>query len=411
MQGVMKVMYIDGDGPLGGASRSLFEVIRPLSDGQVEPHFVAVRGTALGFYRQVAKDIVIARGLSRFDNTRYSYYRRLRWLVVLREIFYLPFTVAALLRAKRRWGNVDLIHVNEFVFILPGLIAKWIFDAPLVVHVRSLVRVDDRSARCRWFNARLRRDALAIVAIDQNVRATLPADLQVDVINNSFTPRHLPDPDSRFLQRLDKLRPSSLKVGFVGNLHVSKGILDLLEAAKLLREAGCDVEFVVIGGVTVRDRGILGWALAKTGLAQNVEADLVERIEKAGLSDMFHLMGATIDIQRAYERIDVIAFPSHFDSPGRPVFEAAFSSVPSIVAVKQPFPDTLVHGETGLAIPGQNPQELAKAVEYLAAHPEEVRRMGANARRLAERNFNPDTNAQKLLALYRRTLQFSRSRP
>lgn len=406
----MKVLYIDGDGPLGGASRSLFEVVRPLSSGHVEPHFVAVRGTALNFYKQIAKDIVTARGLSRFDNTRYSYYRGVRWLVLLRELLHLPATVMALLMARWRWGNVDLIHINEFVFIVPGLIAKWIFGAPLVVHVRSLVRVDERSIRCRWFNTRLRRNAAAVIAIDQNVRATLAPDLNVDVINNSFTPRHLPNADGRLLARLDGLRPASLKVGFVGNLHVSKGILDLLEAAKLVREAGYDVEFVIIGGVTVRDNGLAGWALAQTGLAQNVETDLVARIEQAQLSDMFHLMGSTVDIQRVYDRIDVIAFPSHFDSPGRPVFEAAFSSVPSIVAVESPFPDTLVHGETGLAIPGRNPQELAKAIMHAADHPEEVRRMGANAKKLAERNFNPEVNARKLLAVYKRVIQGNRSR-
>jgi glycosyltransferase involved in cell wall biosynthesis len=116
-------------------------------------------------------------------------------------------------------------------------------------------------------------------------------------------------------------------------------------------------------------------------------------------------MGPTIDIQRVYDRIDVITFPSHYDAPGRPVFEAAFFSVPSIVAVENPLPDTLVHGETGLAIPGRNPQKLAEAIMRFADYPDDVRRMGANARELAERNFCPDTNARKLLAIYKRVVQ------
>src|SRR5687767_10881576 len=67
----MKVLYVDGDGPFGGASRSLFEVVRAFPKGSVDPHFVAARGTALSVYRQVAKDVVVTRGLTRFDNTRY----------------------------------------------------------------------------------------------------------------------------------------------------------------------------------------------------------------------------------------------------------------------------------------------------------------------------------------------------
>ena len=37
----MRVLYLDSDGPLGGASRSLFEVVRPLSAAEVDPYFVA----------------------------------------------------------------------------------------------------------------------------------------------------------------------------------------------------------------------------------------------------------------------------------------------------------------------------------------------------------------------------------
>ena len=80
----MRVLYLDSDGPLGGASRSLFEVVRPLSAGDVDPYFVAVQGTALDFYSQIARDTVVTRGLTKFDNTRYSYYRGVRWLILIR---------------------------------------------------------------------------------------------------------------------------------------------------------------------------------------------------------------------------------------------------------------------------------------------------------------------------------------
>jgi glycosyltransferase involved in cell wall biosynthesis len=407
----MKVLYLDSDGPLGGASRSLFEVVRPLSVGAVDPYFVAVQGTALDFYSQIAKDVVVTRGLTKFDNTRYSYYRGVRWLILIREVFYFPFTVSALLRARMRWKAVDIIHINEVLCIIPGLIARWLFGVALVVHVRSPTRMDDNSIRCRWLFERLRKNAAAIIAINETTRATLPASLNVDVIQNSFTPKKLAEPDQAMQARLDALRPTSLKVGFVGNLHHSKGLFDLLAAAKLVRAAGHDVEYVIVGGVTVIDRGPKARLLAAAGLAQNVQEDLAVRVREEGLSDIFHLLGPTIDIQRVYERIDVIAFPSHFDAPGRPVFEAAFSSVPSIVAVENPFPDTLVDGETGLAIPGRNPPKLAAAIIHFAEHPEEVRRMGANARELAEKNFNPESNARKLLAVYTRVVQDNRARP
>lgn len=404
----MKVLYIDGDGPLGGASRSLFEIVRPLAKGDVDAYFVAARGTALEFYRQIAKGVIATRGLTKFDNTRYSYYRGVRWLVLLREIFHFPFTIAAMLRARREWKTVDAIHVNEVLCIIPGIIAKRLFGAPLVVHVRSPARKDDSSLRCRWLTRTLRANADAVIAINENTRSTLADDLPVDIIQNSFTPKRLPNPEQAFLNKLDALRPTSLKVGFVGNLHVSKGLFDLVDAAKLVRAAGRDVEYVIVGGVTDSKAGLQGWALDKAGLAQNVLGDLKEKIRAAGLEDTFHLLGPTIDIQRAYERMDVVTFPSHFDAPGRPVFEAAFSAVPSIVAVERPKPDTLIDHETGLAVPAKNPKKLAEAIIYCADHREDVKRMGVNAKKLAEENCNPEVNAKKLLSVYKRVIENDR---
>lgn len=395
-----KVLYIDGVGPFGGSSRSLFEMVRILSEDAVEPYFVCAQGSALNFYGKVAKDVVATRGLTRFDNTRYSHYRGIRWLVLLREFFHLPFTVIALLEAKKKWGSVDLIHVNEITEIIPALIAKRFFNAPLVVHVRSPQRIDNRSLRTRWLNAMLKRHVDAIVAINENTRATLPADIDVDVIQNSFTAARAPQPDPVIIGKLDALRPSSLKVGFVGNLHHSKGLFDLLDAAKLIREANRDVEFVIVGGVTKPDTGLKAWLLEKAGLAQDVQAKLLEKVHEYGLEGNFHLLGATPDIQCVYELLDVICFPSHYDAPGRPVFEAAFSAVPSIVSVENPKADTLVDGETGIAIQARAPQKLAEAILYFADHPEEVGRMGRNAKQLADANFEPTVNARKLFAVY-----------
>ncbi len=403
---MMRVLVLDGVGPFGGASRSLYEALRALPEGQVDIRFVATNGTVVPFYREVSTDLIAVRGLTRFDNTRYSFYRGIRWIILLRELLHLPFTVAALLQAKVRWGHIDLVHANEITELLPALMARWLFKAPLVVHVRSLQRIEPRSLRCRWIERRLRRDVAAIVAIDANVRATLPSELAVDIVHNSFTSEPSPTADPKLVQRLDSLRAESLKVGFVGNLHQSKGIFDLLAAAETLRETGRDVEFVIVGGSTGSDAGLKGWLLRRLGLAQDVEALVTERIAASGLAASVHLIGPTSDIQRVYERIDVLCFPSHFDAPGRPVFEAAFSSVPSITAVVTPCDDTLIHGETGLAIPGRDSGRLAAAITYFADNRGEVSRMGANARALAERNFEPRRNAEKLLAVYARAHRY-----
>jgi glycosyltransferase involved in cell wall biosynthesis len=399
----LNVLYLDGVGPFGGASRSLFEAVRALKNEGVKPYFLAANGTALDFYGQVAEELIATRGLTRFDNTHYSHYHGVRWLVLLREIFHLPFTLFAIRMAHRKWeGTIDIIHVNEVTEIIPGLLAKHLFKVPMVVHVRSPQWANQRAWRSRWVNGKLKSSADAVIAINETTRATLPKGLCVDVIQNSFTPKRSTDPDQIILAKLNKLRVSSLKVGFVGNVQVSKGILELVEAARILISKCIDVEFVIVGGHTRLDKGLKGWMLSKAGLVQDVVKELERRIEEYGLQNSFHLLGATSDIQCVYERLDVITFPSHFDAPGRPVFEAAFSAVPSIVCVSNPFPDTLVHNVTGLAIPARDPLALSEAIWHFEKNRHEVKRMGSQAQKLAIDNFDPLVNASRLYEIYKR---------
>jgi glycosyltransferase involved in cell wall biosynthesis len=405
MTAKLKVLYIDGVGPFGGASRSLYEAMSAFPEGSVDRYFVMQRGTALDFYGKLASDVIATRGLTRFDDTRVGHYRGVRWLVPIREALYFPFTVIALLRARRRWPRIDLIHVNEITEIIPGLIAKALFRAPMVVHTRSLLRIASRSRRTRWLHERLRKSVDAVVAIDEGVRATLPADVRVDVIHNSFTATPTGQPDPAYLAQFDGLRPSAFKVGFVGNLHRVKGLPELLEAARIVKAAGEDVQFLIVGGTTTAEGGLYRWLLNKLGLGQDLHSSVPQTVKDYGLEEDVRLLGATTDIQRVYPRMDVIAFPSQSDAPGRPVFEAAFYGVPSIVAVRTPRDDTLAHGETGLAIPEPDPKLLAEAIIYFAHNRSEAKRMGANAKALAERNFRPEVNAATLHALYRRVVE------
>ncbi len=70
----------------------------------------------------------------------------------------------------------------------------------------------------------------------------------------------------------------------------------------------------------------------------------------------------------------------------------------------KPTADTLVPGETGMAIRPKHPEELAQAILACAADPDNVRRMGAAAKAMAESNFDPAKNARMLYQVYSRIL-------
>lgn len=395
----LRVLYLHFTGAFGGASRSLSEAVGAFPEGAVTPLFVTQRGSVREAFGKLG-DVVETRGLTQFDHTRYSHYRGLRWLVVLRELAFLPSTVIGLRRARRRWHDVDLIHLNEFSGLIALRIARRWFDAPAVSHVRSVLNDDRRLLRTRWLHRMFRNDVQAVVAIDENVRASLPPDLAVQVIHNGFSPQSV-ERDRRLAASLAALRPGSFKVGFVGNLLRVKGIIELVEAARVTRDAGLDVEFLIVGDDAKPSRGLKSWLLARLGLQQSVRAEVEALLDRYQLRDRVHLLGFTRDIGTAYTRMDVVAFPSHYDSPGRPVFEAAFYGVPSIVAVREPRPDTVVPEVTGIAIEPGNVEQLAAAITGLARDRSVAERMGEAARQMARSQFDARANAAKLLALYR----------
>ena len=399
----MRVLYIHMTGAFAGGCRSLYEVVRALPAGAVEPVFVAPRGSIHAFLSKLG-DMIETAGISQFDNTRYGYYRGLRWLVLLREIAFVPSTIAGLLRARRQWKSVDLIHINEITGLLPWLLARRLFNVPVVVHVRSVVRDDRESFRTRLMSRMLRDKASAVIAIDESVRASLPPDLPVDVIHNSLSLDHPAQSADTLAQKL-KLRPQSFKVGFVGNLLRVKGIFELIEAARLTRERGLDVEFVIVGGDASGSNTLKARILNWLGIGQDVGTEVKAKIEQYGLFDRVHMAGFMADMAQAYACMDVLCFPSHYDAPGRPIFEAAFLKVPSIAAVRKPLADTLVHGVTGLAIPPHDAQALADAIATVASDRALARRMGEAAYQMALSNFQAARNAAALLALYKRVTE------
>ncbi|MBK8892436.1 MAG: glycosyltransferase family 4 protein [Dechloromonas sp.] len=400
----MRVLYIHLIGAFGGASRSLFETLRAMPKEDVEPVFLTTKGSVTQFFSTLGP-VIETKGLSQFDNTKYSYYRGARWLVLLRELWYLPFTISAIRQAKKQFGHVDLLHLNEFTGLATLWIAKRWFSAPAIVHVRSVARVGVNSWRTKFVNFLFHSTAKAVVAIDQNVRASLPPDLDVSVIHNSFAPAQALGDSPELKAKLQNLRPTALKVGFVGNLLRVKGIEELLEAARILCEEGEDLEFVIVGDDAGSSKGLKSKVLKAFGLQQNVRAEVEAYLDRHGLHDRFHLVGFTANIGQVYSDLDVLCFPSHYDAPGRPIFEAAFFRAPSIVAVCDPKPDTLVNMKTGIAIAPKSVAELAGAIRIFARDRELCKRMGQAAHQLACANFDVRTNASKLLAVYKQVLK------
>jgi glycosyltransferase involved in cell wall biosynthesis len=398
----LSVLYVHPIGAFGGASRSLLELVRALPRESVQPRVIAPRGQVSSILRQSGIPILTTRGISQFDCTRFGYYRGWRWIILLREIYFLPFTLWGMLRARRKWGRVDVVHVNEITAVVPAVLAKAIFRAPLVVHVRSVQQTEGIPWRRRFLTYLLQRYADAVIAIDATVRAGLPSSVHAVIVHNGFTPVFAENTPPTVAALKQRFHSGSLRVGLVGNLLSLKGVYDFLEAARLCIRSEVNADFVIVGSNTRRVTGLTGTVLSRFGFAQDVEADVQRFTAENGLEERVSRLPFMPEISAVYQLLDLLCFPSHLDAVGRPVLEAAWFSVPSIVAVDRPSSDTFIDGVTGIRIRAQDPTAIAEVIRRLSADRSEVRQLGQSARRLAEKNFDSGKNAVRILEIYRR---------
>lgn len=398
----LRVLYLHPAAAFGGASKSLVELYGMLAKQGVRGTVITPAGTASTAFSAAGLDVRVVRGLSQFDNTCYGYYRGVRWLILLlREFSLIPFALSGLW--KLRQEKFDVIHINEITLLPLGLFAKYILRAPLVVHVRSLQRQPGIDWRSRRLASTLRRRADAVVAIDHTVASTLERDLPLSIIHNGIK---LASKTPKAAERLG----GPIRVGFLGVLIPLKGIFELVEAVEVLKARGVSIQCLVAGEDARKLSGPKAWLLRKFGFARNVRAELEALILAKGLGEEIKLIGFYSDVRDLYPQIDVLCFPSHLDAAGRPVFEAALYSIPSVVAVDNPKPDAIIHEVTGLAVPSPDSLLIADAIQRLVEDPELRTRLGCQAKAWAEQTFSLEKSAAKMLDVYRRITSFSRGR-
>ncbi|QTR51694.1 glycosyltransferase family 4 protein [Candidatus Thiothrix anitrata] len=400
----MNILYIHGVGSFGGSSRSLYENIKIMKNYGVNPYIIVPVGSSCEVFKFISDNIITTTGLTQLDNTKYSHYKGLRWIVALREVLFLPFTIFCLLKAKARWKSIDIIHINEITLIIPALLAKIIFNKPIILHVRSLQNNNEKSIRTKFVNHHLKKFN-NVLAIDENVRSTLPKADNILTVHNSYSISERKE-DKRLqatLTNIKETKKHSLVVGFVGNLLQQKGIINLLEAANLVKD-NQQIIFLILGGEPPKKPFYISAITKLLGIEQNVKERILSTIKENKLEEKFILLGHSYDTSSFYKEIDVICFPSELDAPGRPVFEAAFFGKPAIVTVKNPKADTIIHGETGLAIPNNKPETIANAIMYFLNNPNELDRMGINAKKLSSNTADPIKNSRKILDIYHKLL-------
>jgi glycosyltransferase involved in cell wall biosynthesis/SAM-dependent methyltransferase len=277
-----------------------------------------------------------------------------------------------------RQERADLVFTNTAV-VIEGALAARLCGVPHVWHLHELIGLNPDlvpllSPAAFFSLADLLTDKF--VAVSQSVETQVRRFVQTEktaVIYNgldAFAAR----PRRREIFGLDENTPV---VSFVGTLSNTKGVLSLIDAARVVLQKYPAVKFALAGA---------------EGSASDV---LEQRLREEPAGRAFRLLGLRKDAADVIASSDVFVLPSLADSMPLVVLEAMLAGKPVVATRSGGAAEIVLDGETGFLVPVDDPPALARAVLALLGDPERMAAMGRRGRERAEAVFSHERFIQQ----------------
>lgn len=298
-------------------------------------------------------------------------------------------TIAELLEIYRE-EKPDLVHHVALKPTLYGAYCAWRTGVPAVVNAlggmgflflaRSLPARAIRSVVRLLMRSLLNRP---------NSRTILQNRDDIDLLTQRIGVR----PDNICLIRgsgvdTEKFKPTQPPPGVpvavcVSRMLHDKGIVELVDAARLLKKKGVALTVRLVGSTDDNPASIDEATLAAWKAEGAVD-----------------VAGPSTDIAGEYARAHIAVLPSYREGLPKSLLEAAAAGRPMVATDVPGCREVCRDGETGVLVPARTVEPLAAALEKLATDPALRERLGATARHVAVAEFAEEIVVDQTLALY-----------
>jgi glycosyltransferase involved in cell wall biosynthesis len=126
--------------------------------------------------------------------------------------------------------------------------------------------------------------------------------------------------------------------------------------------------------------------------------------DELGVTPWVAFTGLRRDVPRILPSLDVFVLPSRYEGFGIAIVEAMAAGLPVVASKVGGIPEIIIHGETGLLVPPDDPGSLADALRELTANPERAKAMGQRGRQRAQALFSVEAMVKRHEDLYERLL-------
>ena len=224
-------------------------------------------------------------------------------------------------------------------------------------------------------------DAVTTVSayLQAETRRVLGFDGPMEVIHNFFEPR--PPRRSREEVRRELGLENEVMMFHSSNLRPLKRIDLLLETAARIRPRDAFKLVILAGGDF---------------------APFIADVRRLGLEDRVIVREKVNDIEDYLQVADVGLFTSETESFCLSILEAMSFACPSVTRPVGGIPEVVEDNVSGLLVPSDDADALARAVESLIGDPARRTAMGRAAQRRAREHFSAEAIVPRYEALYRR---------
>jgi glycosyltransferase involved in cell wall biosynthesis len=132
----------------------------------------------------------------------------------------------------------------------------------------------------------------------------------------------------------------------------------------------------------------------------SLRADLERTVKSKKLDRAVSFVGHQTDIWRWLASADLSILPSLFEGLPMVAIESLASECPIVATAVDGTPEVVLDGVTGLLVPPENPESLARAILQMMRHPNRARQMAEAGRKFVLENFSVQQMIRRNQDLY-----------
>ncbi len=361
----MKVLCVSHTSKVGGAERSLIELLSALPS-EISPRVACpAPGPLPAALREIDVPVVPIPG------TDVSLKRDPR--LVARAASW-GISATARLAAHVARISPDLIHANSVRAGLIAVPAGKIAGVPVVVHLRDRLPRSPLADVSQWLVAAGSRTMIANSNFTaeglRNVTSRGALTVVYNPVNLESFSSPAVGPDE--MRRSLALDTGTLVFGVVGQITPWKGQYEAIQAFSRVRDGGAGAHLVIVGDAK--------FVSASTRYDNRAYLQSLKRlVEELDLGDRVHFLGERKDIPSVMGMLDALMVPSWEEPFGRVVVEAMALGIP-VLATRCGGPAEIIEdGISGMLLAPRSPDQWTKALESIASSADVRQRMGARA--------------------------------